>query len=164
MTIIRPTFDQTVSTLVKAFMNNTLEIGNYCACAIGNLIAEKVNAKIVLKPGWLPEYTGSRYEWDHPKFTGEEWYATRPTIRSSVCREILVAGRKMIDLIGYTLEEIWLIEGAFEGCRYKHKDYEDQMFNGLMAVVDVLADIHKIDLSQKEEAKKLFLKPEAMTG
>ncbi len=34
----------------------------------------------------------------------------------------------------------------------------DWMFNGLMAVVDVLADIHGINLEAKEEAKKLFIK------
>jgi hypothetical protein len=32
------------------------------------------------------------------------------------------------------------------------------MFNGLMAVVDVLADIHSVDLEKKEAAKALFVK------
>lgn len=139
----RPTFDHTISILVKAYLNGTLEHGNYCACAVGNLIADAVGAKIVLKNY---ENAYSKYRWLHPEYTGEEWFC-----KSS-------DGKKQIKETGYSFDEIWSIEKVFEHARSWGDDQDEAMFKGLMAVVDVLASIHGVDLSIKEEAKKLFLK------
>ena len=56
---------------------------------------------------------------------------------------------------GYTIYQLNAIERAFEGV---DELATDRMFLGLMAVVDVLAEIHGIDLKQREEAKLLFVK------
>lgn len=132
---MRPTFENTVDILVKAYLNDTLQHGNDCACAVGNLIcaANGLDPKINWHPKWHKAFRcggGLRYR--------EE-------------------GKKEVRSTGYSVTEIIQIEKAFEGADDDGGD-DEWMFNGLMAVVDVLASIHNIDLSQKEEAKKLFVK------
>lgn len=67
-----------------------------------------------------------------------------------------------VDRTGYSVNELAKIEYAFEtaprNCDYEDHLNDEWMFNGLMAVVDVLADIHGIDLAEKESAKALFVK------
>lgn len=145
---MKPTFNQTVNVLVQAYLNDTLEHGNYCACAVGNLIADAVGAQIVLK---REACSCSKYGWDHPDYSGAEWFGRTPT------------GKIQIKATGYSFDEIWRIEKAFESAR-RYPNYvgctdDDIMFNGLMNVIDTLADIHNVDLSVREDAKLLFAKP-----
>jgi hypothetical protein len=102
------TFDNTVSILLKAYLNDELEHDNCAACAVG------------------------------------KWINLLARIRRTKT--------------GYSVHEIHQIEYAFENAPYQGDDTEEWMFNGLMAVVDVLAEIHGIDLTAKEEAKKLFVR------
>ena len=143
---MRPTFEKTVDILVKAYLNDTLEHGNYCACAVGNLIADAVGAKIVEGKN----HSCSKYKWIHHEYTGSEWYVSKTSSDA----------RKLIKSTGYTFDEIWEIEKAFEKERRCSDvtDTDQLMFNGLMSVVDVLAEIHGIDLKQREQAKLLFQK------
>lgn len=140
----RPTFSQTVDVLVKAYLNDTLEHGNYCACAVGNLIADAVGAEIVLKHNH--RNYASKYEWSHPEYSGDEWF-----LKINGCENQIKAS-------GYSYSEIWVIEKAFESTRFMEGNDDEIMFMGLMAVVDVLASIHNVDLSTKEQAKLLFVK------
>jgi len=54
------------------------------------------------------------------------------------------------------------IEFAFESaphtCDESDETNAEWMFNGLMAVVDVLAEIHNVNLEVKESAKAMFVK------
>ena len=142
---MKPSFDHTVSILVRAYLNDTLEHGNYCACAVGNLIAHEVGAEIVLKNNPL---SVSKYKWIHPKYEGGEWFCGTDK------------RMEQIKTTGYDLGEIFKIERAFEaqGPKYNYGTEDQLMFNGLMAVVDVLAEIHGIDLEAKESAKLQFVK------
>ena len=135
-----PTFEKTVDILVKAYLNDTLEHMNCRRCAVGNLMAAAGVDFDVIGGGshWLA-YLGANFR-DHPvDYTGYD----------------LVLGLRQIEATGYSPEEIDRIEQAFE--RYAWGE-GDKMFNGLMALVDVLADIHGVDLQTKESAKALFVK------
>jgi hypothetical protein len=45
--ITRPTFEQTVDVLVKAYLNDTLVHGNCCACVVGNLCAHAIGTRVI---------------------------------------------------------------------------------------------------------------------
>jgi hypothetical protein len=68
--------------------------------------------------------------------------------------------KEQIDATGYTWQELARIEYAFERAPMSHSR-EDHVFNGLMAVVDVLCQIHEMDETNKTAAKQLFAKPQA---
>lgn len=135
-------FDHTVNVLVKAYLNGTLEHGNYCSCAVGNIIADSIGAQLVLKDNRLI----SKYRWLHPDYNGSEWFLK------------MNGASDMIAKSGYTDQEIWRIEKTFEGARRCGYEDDEDRFRGLMAVVDVLAEIHGVDLEVKESAKLLFVK------
>jgi hypothetical protein len=131
-------FHETVGILVRAYMNDTLEHAECGACAVGNIIAAK-----------SPElYNENPAAWYHP-----------------LERERPLA-KKQLASTGYAFEDVMKIEKAFETCpipdRLKNtwgnwKDPE-WMFNGLMAVVDVLCEIHGMNETEKQESKALFVK------
>lgn len=58
------------------------------------------------------------------------------------------SAKKQIDATGYSWQELARVEYAFESAK-KGESADDWMFNGLMAVLDVLADIHGVNLSAK---------------
>lgn len=136
-------FNKTVSILVKAYMNDTLQIGNYCACAVGNLMAEAVGAK------FIQSSYGKELNWAHPIYKGGEWY--NPYDYELLKSEIL------INSTGYSNDDIMEIERAFESAT-RGKSEDESMLNGLMAVLTVLAEIHNVDLGTTENARKLFVK------
>jgi len=136
-------FSHTVNILVKAFLNDTLIQDNCGACAVGNIVGGEAWRYLFVTP---PD--GDQYFYkDDDSYLGEN------TIHIRAMRE---RGRKLIAESGYELMEMARIENAFE--KSEGEDKADRMFNGLMNVVDVLADIHGIDLKAKEEAKLLFVK------
>jgi nuclear transport factor 2 (NTF2) superfamily protein len=148
-------FDYTVNVLVKAYLEDTLAHQFCAACAVGNIISEARSYKIS-KVGCGFEWVGQRTQWENVFMT------------SNGIQEFNIEGyqgeaRTQIDSTGYAPEELARIEFAFEMADNSDGYYDDYtnetwMFNGLMAVVDVLADIHGIDLKAKEEAKLLFVK------
>ena len=152
-------FNHTVSILVKAYLNDTLEHCNCAACAVGNIIAD-ANGDVPLKilerrkmglvfdtfksmkrPEWfkvfVTPFNGARQDLNIDKYIGE--------------------AKRQIDSTGYFLRDLAKIEHAFESADYGNDDNE-WMFNGLMAVVTVLAEIHGVDLESTENAKLLFVK------
>lgn len=143
---MKPTFDNTVDILVKAYLNDTLEHGNCSACAVGNLI------------------TASGYVFDSASHTGPhgkfQWlafiYAEQGKLYYTKYLNTRTAAEQ-IDATGYTWQQLARIEYAFEAVEPGHCE-DECMFRGLMAVVDVLAEIHNIDLEQKAQAKALFVK------
>lgn len=150
-------FHKTVDILVKAYLNGTLEHDNCYACAIGNMVAANMGLRFIgdktIRRGihWegFPNYgsLGPDKMWTNVCYTndeGEQFF--RPHKYKGI-------PKKQIDSTGYSIEEVAMIEHAFETATGK-----DRMFAGLMAVVDVLAEIHGIDLTEKESAKALFVK------
>lgn len=124
---MKPTFNQTVNVLVQAYLNDTLSQGECAKCAVANIISEG----------------NVRYDF---YLHGESWFkalglnTAHPSCWNPEHPDVLKTKYNASDLIK--------IERAFER--------GDDVFGGLMAVVDVLADIHSVDLEQKESAKLLF--------
>lgn len=144
-------FNETVSILVKAYLNNTLEHGNCHACAVGNIIASKMGISI----------TEGRYGMVWPDGNDPVWFDAI-WIGEVLPHKITIEIAKQYESTGYTGSELAKIEYAFENCERSDDVYDsldpEYMFNGLMAVVDVLAEIHSIDLTVKESAKLMFVK------
>lgn len=135
---MKATFDNSVRVLVKAYLDDTLEQGNCHACAIGNLVADANGFKFVRIAFGL--------FWENSEIA--HWFPVHEQMYSKK--------QEQIDSTGYTLDQVARIEQAFE-CSTPADD-GDWMFAGLMAVVDVLADIHNVDISVKEQAKALFVR------
>lgn len=169
---MKATFENTVDILVRAFINGTLAHGDCAACAVGNIIADNIGAQIVEieevgrgGAGWLRKRDG------YPLTIGwSDVFCTRDNHQIINPKNYIGPIKAQIDASGYHWKELAKIEAAFESAHnpdhnvdeygdYKNALDVDWMFNGLMAVVDVLAEIHNIDLTAKESAKKLFVKP-----
>lgn len=146
-------FNDTVAILVKAYLNGTLEHQNCAACAVGNIIASK--------SGYVHRFTG---ELLHDNFYTENGCAIDPGWRYVFCstgrgsqtinqKRYSGYAKEQIDSTGYSWGNLAKIELAFENMRD-----DESGFKGLMAVVDVLASIHGIDLSTADQAKALFVK------
>lgn len=165
----RPTFSQTVDVLVKAYLNDTLQHRSCYACAVGNLVANGLQITMTKEnlkwPGFpyptnecgLPVGWGAAFSSDESGFSD----IVKQTIDTYVLN--VPAVKNQIKATGYKWQELARIEFAFESVDKRFDaddeiDYDVWMFDGLMAVVDVLADIHGVDLTFKEEAKKLFVK------
>lgn len=153
-------FNDSVSILVKAYLNGTLLHGDCRACAVGNMVAHKMGIKITIEED---DYENCYASWD----VGEaSWY--NHVFLGKVDAVISRNAMRQYKAIGYTAHQVARIEHAFEDAKVrtygpipnmvKYND-DEWMFNGLMDVVDVLADIHNIDLSVRENAKALFVKP-----
>jgi hypothetical protein len=166
-------FNHTVNVLVKAFFEETLVHANCYACAVGNIVADSIGTKVVKVRNELHDITwenrepypalGGTFEpgWGAVFSTSDDWddYTDKSTKVQSIDEKYLLSSpraRFHIDSTGYTWQELARIEFAFENV--KGSTETKRMFKGLMKVVDVLADIHGIDLKAKEEAKLLFVK------
>lgn len=160
-------FDESISALVNAYLNDTLEHGNCTACAVGNLIASRMCAK----PKLMKDYSdGEFYRWSNG--VRPEWISVFVTPTPGAPQKVYPLEYKynldaaaQINLTGYAWEDLAKIESAFEsGNTLKHfqindsPEKEEAMFNGLMAVVDVLCDIHGMNETEKQESKALFVK------
>lgn len=154
---MRPTFQQTVDVLVKAYLNDTLIQGSPCGCAVGNLIAHKLGKKV-----YVTNAKQFEANWDGDDLSPYDWFGVLcPGRLAGVHGPINKKnGSFQLSIIGYSILEISWIEAAFENFDGDFSDYntDKSRFEGLMRVVDVLAEIHNIDLTAKEEAKALFVK------
>lgn len=154
-------FDHTVQVLVQAYLNETLEKDNCQACAVGVLIAHAAGAVYVRKPN---DYNGDLHLEAQPRIvdwlgaicTSEDCdqdldkqvYLNQPNIKAA------------FDSTGYSFEQLARIEYTFvsnDGDDPMASDAERQ-YVGLMAVVDVLADIHGLDLTAATQAKARFVR------
>jgi len=152
---MKATFDNTVDILVKAYLNNTLKHGDCTACAVGNILGRRSQwNRLFVTPCDGPVILPQKFAGE-----GELLYGviTSIKIESEFDRQLLSESLELISESGYTVQELAMVENAFESAP-RGKNQDEWMFNGLMNVVDTLAIIHNIDLSSKEEAKKLFVK------
>jgi len=136
-------YNRTVDILYQAYFNDTLEHGSTCGCAVGNIIAANLGLK--------PEIESDTWE-------GRKtyWYAYLSDIKiyqdNQIRRDIKREAEAEIEVTGYSLQDIVRIEKAFE---YADDSNEDAwMFNGLVAVLDVLKEIHGI--TDDEDVKGKF--------
>lgn len=139
-------FHETVGILVKAYMNNELKHQDCQACVVGNLCGGSVLWRFL----FMTDETGKQRPTEFDNF----W---RKYLHFDSKELLLEEATNVCLSTGYTIDQLARIEYAFETTP-QLIDEDEWMFNGLMSVVDVLADIHGIDLEQKESAKLLFVK------
>lgn len=152
----KATFENSINVLVKAYLNNTLMHATCSACAVGNLIADALG--YTFKNRYTDWFGG--LQWDQCARGIDPMWGT-VFITSDGYQDIYFMAYKgeakyQIDATGYTWEQLARIEKAFESAKGETKD--ERMFNGLMVVVDILADIHCVSLEVKESAKLQFCK------
>lgn len=181
-------FDHTVNVLVQAYLNGKLNPRDCAACAVGNIIADSMGYNIVSKISHYPGLTTRCNVWinKHGDIIDECWtdgfvsrlsgevesgtvhYKGQVMNVDAYLQSVKDNGPlyRQIQSTGYTFLELARIEKAFElgvssvvNNRFMTPEQKDAaQFAGLMAVVDVLAYIHGVDLSAKQAAKKLFVK------
>lgn len=117
--------------LVKAYFNDKLRHSSCTACAVGNICGGRSEWSAFFVTDFRFQKKGEERVLDSQRIFGLDYVET---------------GRKVIAASGYSVDELARIEFAFETASYG-KTEDDWMFNGLLAVREVLADIHKVDFS-----------------
>lgn len=117
-------YHKTVGILFDAYFNDTLRHMNCHACAVGNIVA--ANCGYRFEEGGL-RWVGRSPNWSDIILMG---FDSRD-------------GLMEIHSTGYDQGELSKIEQRFENAPRGNND-EDRMFNGLVAVLDVLKDIHQV--------------------
>lgn len=159
----REKFFETVGILVEAYLNDTLVHDHPCGCGGGNIIAKAIGAKVVVdhKTGnadWISDDDLNGWDWFH---------LVRFGFSHDNSNVNLSQGKYLIDRTGYTIKNMRDIETAFEepvkiivdgGFIGTDISLDPDGLKGLLNIVDVLAEIHGIDLSERESAKLLFKK------
>lgn len=126
-------YKQTEEVLYTAYFDDTLKHANCCYCAVGNICAASSKITGVEREAWSSLFitTGLPGMKIQSVFTFSE-YEPRD-----------VEAMELIEATGYTKNELKKIEWAFESTDPGSSE-EDYMFNGLVAVLEVLKDIHGI--------------------
>lgn len=133
-------YKRSTNILFDAYFNDTLEHSNCHACAVGNLIAANTCNRLVdcesteIKKKWFE----SAPLWQTVFITYEEGEG-----QIVAAHNYNDAAKEQIDATGYTWQELAKIEYAFEKAP-RGKSDEDYMYNGLVAVLEVLKEIHEI--------------------
>lgn len=150
-------YQRTVDILVKAYFEDTLEHTNCRACAVGNIVAANMGIVLCRTGNFLSDIMPKNFIPHNPESDSGVWYGAIHDRRIHE-HNMTFAVIKQVESTGYKAEELAEIEYAFENV--PHIDSEDEwMFNGLMAVIDVLDEIHQnTDKGVTEVSKKRFEK------
>lgn len=144
-------FDRTVSILVNAYQNDTLEYEDCKACAVGNLVCYS-NGSELKRIGNKIENIGKYWSggWSSIISCGEG------KVNTDYSGEFNKTKEKELLNTGYTLNQLAKIELIFA----KNRPYEaeDPNFVGLMAIIDYLMIIHEANSEEVIQAKSLFVK------
>jgi len=154
-------YNKTVDILYQAYFNDTLEHGNCCACAVGNIIAanmgktfERVFDTVAsTRPrerwAWVGEKYPGEISRDFPDLRvergwGSVFYTNDEGRQRFYIGKYFGKAAEQIDSTGYQVKELARIEKAFETVGGSQSP-EDRMFDGLVAVLETLKKIHEID-------------------
>ena len=162
---MKASFENSVDVLVKAYMNDTLVHMACTACAVGNLVADAHGTRPLKGTYGKITFDGGRIEIDREgaddarAFVYENgrqprWasvFSTHNHQQRIFRHQYFGLIKEEIEKTGYILEQLAAIEKAFESAPHGGS-VDNWNFNGLLAVVDVLAEIHGVDLSVKQAA------------
>lgn len=146
-------FKKTVGILVNAYRNDTLKHGDCQACAVGNIIAVNCGINDTMSCAEWEEKTGEFGRLGWTKVFMTITYASLQVINE---HEYTGAAKFQIDSTGYSWQELAKIEHAFETAPKGNND-DEWMLNGLLAVYDVLCDIHEVDRSEVKTGEEVFV-------
>ena len=124
-------YKKTVDILYQAYFNDELEHGNCAACAVGNICAG--NGIPRHHPDLRQEINNASWRFKFMTRLGQQ--RVKETAPASAM--------KVIRATGYTWRQLARIEYAFETA-WTGYSKEDHMFNGLVAVLEVLKEIHQV--------------------
>ncbi len=116
-------YEKTLNILVDAYFNDTLKHANCYACAVGNIIAANLSLSFFRFGNAICWNEENNFDWFFHVKKNQITYNSLRQVRST----------------GYTSLQLNNIEIAFENASKK----DDYMFNGLMAVIEVLDQIHE---------------------
>jgi hypothetical protein len=137
----KETFLHAFNALTRSYLDGTLFHADCSACAVGNIVQQPALFKMF------------RQGEDYIKID-MRWYIQLCDHRRNE--------RNSSDLLcGYTFSEIDRIEAAFESAEPYHNADPDG-YKGLIAVLDVLFSIHKVDNEEGEPLRSAFLKEEVI--
>lgn len=155
-------FHKTVGILVNAYLNDTLEHGQPCGCAVGNLIAANNSYGIYKREGdnWLFQFGAVHRNANWTEVHAYGKMRENPIIDAAY-------GRGIDELLstGYDTAQTCMIEQAFESPLFTNGKYDGDKegqdptgYLGLMAVCDTLMKIHEANEEEITQAKSLFVK------
>lgn len=184
-------YQKTIDTLVDAYYKDELKHSDCHACAVGNILKEPAKEMGVSHAMWTMKFittnSPARPTLNQriappgyvilPSFLG---YQCVPTNKSHAYAGISHPYPRIYDknmlsrnewealqliaLSGYSVSELAKIEFAFENVS-KGNDEDEHMFNGLMAVVKTLDEIHDNtdEVITKKQVQRFVDKPAACT-
>jgi hypothetical protein len=150
-------FEKAYNALYNAFMNDTLAKGTCTACAVGNIVADAMGAKVtsIIKTEW-EFYCSKQNNWWQKMFvTGSDGQRITKISEDS---NVKYLRKKILNLTGYTWRELARIEKAFEESteiqysyywKYTPEQIMEDQFNGLMAVMDILIELDEVKEGDK---------------
>ena len=146
-------FDRALKALVQAFFNDTLINTDCHACAVGNIVAAGKGLKLLKidNPEYSCYYAETESGYDNGAWFDLSHFKNRDKSKLAI---------ENIAVTGYSYEELLLIESAFMGnCEldtsikmYSKEAVTNCMYNGLMAVVDVLCEIEGLESTEYKKA------------
>lgn len=154
------TFDNSVKVLLNAYLNDTLKHADCSACLVGNLVGRKNNWAHLFHTRLDTETEAhERLRFEEGKVYGYSFifgYRQFDIDNTPEALECYERAMRVVKDSGYTVHELEKLEYAFETAPKGNND-DDWMFNGLMSGIDVLAEIHNVDLTTVKETKELFV-------
>lgn len=150
-------FEKTVGILVHAFRNDKLQHGNCRACAVGNIVAANMGIDNQDDRSWTA--VGTKPPGVLFGILPVGWAELFITVNGKQSRrdstEASFEAIHQVAVTGYTVDELAKVEFAFETAP-KGMDDDEWMLNGLLAVYDVLCEIHEVDTNTVPTGKEVF--------
>lgn len=126
-------YKQTEEVLYTAYFDDTLKHGDCTACAVGNICVAASNRTGVDNHAWNVLFMTD----------SDRMVQTEFKVDAYADEKGVVNAYRLVNATGYDKRELMAIEWAFESAA-KGESAEGYMFNGLVAVLEVLKDIHGI--------------------
>ncbi len=137
-------YKKTCDILFDAYFNDTLRHGMCSACAVGNICKEASKKSGVSNGAW-----GALFNTSSSGQTISKNGIT-PIYKFFYTPEDVIEAHSLISFTGYHWTELAKIEFAFESAAAGNS-LEDHMYNGLVAVLDVLKEIHEVKEDNQTE-------------
>lgn len=145
-------YHKTVDILYQAYFNDTLRHGDCSMCAVGNICAGNGVRRLVEKegPGDFNYYNNG--SWSLVFSTTILGQEVDDSFINPLSEEYEPNIARVIAATGYHWIELAAIEKAFESAKGED-DTDERMFNGLVAVLEALKQIHEVEDNEPEVAK-----------
>lgn len=159
-------FNNAINALVQAFFTDTLAKGTCTACAVGNICAAAMGAKVVPYAHSKNLFAAIKEGKEVNNYSWNCLFFTDPTGKQRIAEEPeeYPFAVKIIESTGYTIQELARVEKAFEThtkidslyyyLTYTKAEIMEDQYNGLMAVVNTLCEIEGIE--DPTEYRQLF--------